>query len=102
MSRWKKEQSFSTRCTESARGPVSCKLSALTRLWAHMPSQSRQWRQMRLCSQMPAPPHSLQVYLTLLCSQMLAHPRSLQALLGRLCLQMLAPPQSLQVLLWRL
>jgi hypothetical protein len=49
-------------CSSGARCLQSLHL-LLTWLWAHMPwpLHWRQWRLSRLCSQMPAPPQSLQV-----------------------------------------
>ena len=44
-----------------------------------------QWPLLRLCWQMPDPPHSLHVLLRRLCWQMLDPPHSLHVLLLRLC-----------------
>jgi hypothetical protein len=53
-----------------------------------------QKRFMRLCSQILAPPHDLQLLLLRVCSQMLAPPQGLQRLLLRLCSQMLDTPHA--------
>ena len=53
----------------------------------------------RLCWQVPTPPHSLHWLLRRKCWQTPSPPQSLQLLLLRACWQMLAPPQSLHLLI---
>jgi len=72
--------------------------TALLSFFSHAPDPAvgaHARRPQRLCSQVPAPPQSLQVCLLWLCSQMLVPPLSLHLLLSRLCSQMPAPSQSL-------
>ena len=59
-------------------------------------------RFLRLCSQMPDPPHCLHLFLSRFWSQILAPPHALHVLHARLCSQMLDPQHCLQPLLWRL
>jgi hypothetical protein len=68
--------------------------TALLSFFSHAPDPAvgaHARRPQRLCSQVPAPPQSLQVCLLRLCSQMLVPPLSLHLLLWRLCSQMPAP-----------
>jgi hypothetical protein len=65
------------------------------------PPQSLQSVRRRWCSQKAAPPHSRQKYRCRLCSQMLPPWQSVQWLRWRWCSQMPPPPQSLQRLRMR-